>query len=308
MARDDALIAPPRAPMRRGGGTAAAARQRKPDRPSRLRLWLRRRRALLRPAALGMLGLGALAAVALTLYALDPAGRVARLVEGAAELGQRAGWRVQAVILDGREHTPIEMIRAALGTSRGDPMLGFSPEGAKERLETLAWVKRAHVERHLPGTIVVRLEERQPFAIWQHSGRFAVIDRAGHVVATEKLDQFGALPLVVGAGAERAAAALLDRLREQPELAQRVQAAIRVGDRRWNLKLHNGTEVLLPEGFEAAAIERLGELHRQHSLLDRPVAAIDLRLPDRLVVRQHAPQTEQPAAGTPRGAGRSQRG
>ncbi|MBW8267875.1 cell division protein FtsQ/DivIB [Caldovatus aquaticus] len=308
MARDDALTAPPRPPARRAGA-AAPARQRRPDRPSRLRLWLRRRRALLRPAALGTLALGALGAAALTLYALDPAGRAARLVESAAELGQRAGWRVQAVILDGREHTPVEMIRAALGVSRGDPILGFSPEGAKERLETLAWVQRAHVERRLPGTIVVRLEERQPFAIWQHSGRFAVIDRAGHVVATEKLDQFGALPLVVGAGAERAAAALLDRLREQPELARRIQAAIRVGDRRWNLKLHNGTEILLPEGHEAAAIERLGELHRQHGLLDRPLAAIDLRLPDRLVVRQQAtPQAEQPAAGAPRGGGRSQRG
>jgi cell division protein FtsQ len=304
MARD-ALTAPRREPRPR----AAAARPKGPDRPSRLRLWLRRRRALLRPAGLGVLALGALAAAALTLYALDPAGRVARLAEGVAELGERAGWRVRAVILEGREHTPIEMIRAALGVSRGDPILGFSPEGAKERLETLAWVERAHVGRRLPDTIVVRLEERRPFAIWQHSGRFAVIDRAGHVVATEKFDQFGVLPLVVGAGAERGAAALLDLLREEPDLAQRLQAAIRVGDRRWNLKLYNGTEILLPEGQEAAAIARLGELHRRHGLLDRPVAALDLRLPDRLVVRQHpaAPDAATPAANTQRD-GRSRRG
>ncbi len=305
MARD-ALTAPRREPAARRGASAAP-RRKQADRPSRLRLWLRRRRALLRPAGLGLLALGALSAVALTLYALDPAGRVARLAESVAELGTRMGWRVQAVILDGREHTPIEMIRAALGVSRGDSILGFSPAGAKERLETLAWVERAHVERHLPDTIVVRLEERRPFAIWQHSGQFAVIDRAGHVVATEKFDQFGPLPLVVGAGAERAAAALLDRLREQPDLAQRLQAAIRVGDRRWNLKLYNGTEVLLPEGFEAEAIERLGELHRQHGLLDRPVAAIDLRLPDRLIVRRNPGPPEAPAANTQRG-GRSQRG
>jgi cell division protein FtsQ len=252
-----------------------------------------------------MLGLGALAAVGVTLYALDPAGRVARLAEGFSGLGERAGFRVEAVILDGREHTPIEMIRAALGVSRGDSILGFSPQGAKNRLETLAWVERAHVRRTLPGTIVVRLEERQPYAIWQHSGRFAVIDRHGHVVATEKLDQFGNLPLVVGAGADRAAEGLLDRLRGQTELARRTQAAIRIGERRWNLRLHNGTEILLPEGQEAAAIERLGELHRQHGLLDRSVAAIDLRLPDRLVVRQN-PQPEAPAAAQ-RG-GRSQRG
>jgi cell division protein FtsQ len=296
MAREIATAG--REPVRR-----LSAPPKRADRPSRLRLWLRRRRALLRPAALGMLGLGALGA---TLYALDPAGRIAQLGEGFAELGERTGLAVAEVVIDGHQHTPIELIRAALGVSRGDSMLGFSPQGAKERLETLAWVLRAHVERQLPGTIVVRLEERQPFAIWQHNSRFAVIDCEGEVVARDRLDQFGALPLVVGAGAERTAAALFDLLRTQPDLAARTQAAIRISERRWNLRLHNGTEILLPEGADAAAIERLGELHRRNALLDRPVVAIDMRLPDRLVVRQQ-PQPEAPAANTNQ-RGRSTRG
>jgi len=77
-----------------------------------------------------------------------------------------------------------------------------------------------------------------------------------------------------------------------------------VGERRWNLRLHNGTDVLLPEGAEGAAIKRLSELQQEAKLLDRPVAAIDLRLPDRLVVRtREAPETPQnrPAARKERG-------
>ena len=91
----------------------------------------------------------------------------------------------------------------------------------------------------------------------------------------------------------------------EAEVAERVQAMVRVGEMRWNLRLHNGTDVLLPEGAEAAAIKRLSELQQEAKLLDRPVAAIDLRLPDRLVVRTRdvpdAPQTRPAAARRERG-------
>ena len=62
-------------------------------------------------------------------------------------------------------------------------------------------------------------------------------------------------------------------------------AAVRVGERRWNLRMKSGTDVLLPEGAEAQALAKLAELQATHALLDRPLQAIDLRLPDRLVVR-----------------------
>ena len=80
-------------------------------------------------------------------------------------------------------------------------MLGFSLEGARQRIATLSWVESAAVERRLPGTLVVNLVERRPFAIWQNQGKFVLIDRDGQVVANEDVAAFGDLPLVVGAGA-----------------------------------------------------------------------------------------------------------
>jgi cell division protein FtsQ len=188
----------------------------------------------------------------------------------------------------------------------GDPLLSFSPAEARTRLETIAWVESAHVERRFPDTVLVRLTERTPFAIWQNAGRFAVIDREGKVVTTQTLDAFGPLPLVVGAGAERTAAALHDLLAAHRPILERTQALVRVGERRWNLRLHNGVDVLLPEGQEAPALNRLAEMHSRHALLDRPLVAIDMRLPDRLVLRQPPPPEPQPQpqqarrAGTPR--------
>jgi cell division protein FtsQ len=58
-----------------------------------------------------------------------------------------------------------------------------------------------------------------------------------------------------------------------------------VGERRWNLRLANGTDVLLPEGAEPKALAWLAEQQAQRQLLDRPLQALDLRLPDRFTIR-----------------------
>jgi cell division protein FtsQ len=277
-----------------------------PERPTKLRLWLRRRRKLLRPAgiALAVAALGGVATV--FVMALDPAGRLRFITENFAEIARdNAGLAVQEVIVEGRRNTPMELLRGAIGVSRGDPILAFSPSATKARLETIAWVQNADIERRLPGTIVIRLTERSPFAIWQNQGRFAIVDRDGREVASDRLDAFGPLPLVVGTGANTEAAGLIDKLHESPELMARIQALVRVSQRRWNLRLYNGADVLLPEGHEAAAITRLQELHRQNALLDRPLAAIDMRLPDKLVLRQLPPrEPPAPAASNSRGNGR----
>ncbi|HEY8288751.1 MAG TPA: cell division protein FtsQ, partial [Acetobacteraceae bacterium] len=51
------------------------------------------------------------------------------------------------------------------------------------------------------------------------------------------------------------------------------------------LRMASGVDVMLPEGHEIAALDRLMRLQQDHALLDRPLIAIDMRLPDRLVVR-----------------------
>jgi cell division protein FtsQ len=176
-------------------------------------------------------------------------------------------------------------LRAALGVSIGDPILGFSVEMARQRMETLSWVEHATVERRLPNTVVVFLQERRPFAIWQNQAKFVLIDRSGQVVANQNVAEFRQLPLVVGPGAPAAAAPLIDALTNRPDLQKRIVAAVRVGERRWNLRLNNGADVMLPEGHEVQALDRLMQLQQQHALLDRPLAAIDMRLGDRLVLR-----------------------
>ncbi|MCC6720255.1 MAG: FtsQ-type POTRA domain-containing protein [Acetobacteraceae bacterium] len=273
--------------MSRVRGRAAPARPaRLQDRPGRWKLIWRNQRRRLRSALLLCIVLGSGFA---TLYGIQALGDGSSLRERVGDVAASLGLRVDHVVVEGRTKTPEAMLRAALGIRPGEPILSYSLSEARQRLESIKWVDTATVERHLPATIRVRLTERRPFAVWQTDGKFLLVDRDGATVTESDVAAFAdQLPLVVGTGAPAAAAALMDLLAGQPELQKRMVAAVRVGERRWNLRMTNGADVMLPETGEAAALARLAELQAHQSLLDRPLAVVDLRLPDRLVVRPPA--------------------
>jgi cell division protein FtsQ len=214
----------------------------------------------------------------------------------------RFGLVVADVRVEGRETTDRETILTALGAGPGTPILAMSPKRAKEQLEGLPWVRSAVVERRLPDTLYVRLVERKPLALWQHGGRLELIDREGAVIPVTRLDRFAKLPMVVGDSAAGHAAGLLDMLATEPDLASRVSAAIRVGDRRWNLRIDNAIDVLLPADSPASAWAQLARLERSSAILKRDVQVVDVRLPDRLVVRVNPEvpkETPAPKKGRP---------
>lgn len=122
-------------------------------------------------------------------------------------------------------------------------------------------------------------------ALWQLEGALQVIDEEGRVIPVARVEDYGGLPLVVGAGADRAAAGLLELLSSEPGLHAEVVAAVRVGDRRWNIRLKPGVDIKLPEFGALQAWQRLARLDQDEGLLSRDLVVIDLRIPDRLVVQ-----------------------
>jgi cell division protein FtsQ len=202
-------------------------------------------------------------------------------LEGTAGLGLR----IEEVLIEGRARSDGDEILARLGLTLGHPILAVDPAVARAELETLPWVRRASVERQLPGTLYIRLVEREPMALWQEQGVIRVIDRDGEVISGIEPRRFAHLPLVVGADAPAHAEKLIAVMNSEPELRERVTAAVRVGGRRWNVQIEGHIDVRLPENDTAAAWSQLARIERQQGLLSRDVIVIDLRLPDRLVVR-----------------------
>lgn len=237
------------------------------------------------------------------IYGAIVGGQVNQLFNAAVTGVQRAtvamGFGVKRVTVDGRKNATDTAITAALAAGPNTLMLAFDTDAAKERLEAVPWIAHAQVMRLLPSTLQVVIEERDPYAVWQNKGKTYVVDEHGAVLAPALPQAYPDLPLVVGEGAGKHAAALYTILEPYQDLRRRMLAALRVGDRRWTLKLRTGTEIMLPDGNIEMALQSLTELEQARGILERDLAAIDLRLLDRITLRMREPASIPSAVPAP---------
>lgn len=188
-------------------------------------------------------------------------------------------------------------VRAVIVPEGRQSVLSLDPADVRARVESLDWVASARVRRLWPSTLKVEVERRQEYALWQEDGEISVIDANGERLLTERAADHPDLPLVVGRGAGPAAEPLLIALESLPQLRARVEALVRVGDRRWNVELRSGATVALPEAGATESLARLEALQSRYDLLDRPVDRFDMRAPGRLAVRVHPELAGGPLLG-----------
>lgn len=208
-----------------------------------------------------------------------------RAISESIVLAAQAGFRVENVEVVGRTQTDPKALLAAADLRRGSPILAFNPEEARERIESLPWVASAAVERRLPDTVAITIVERKPIALWQHNEKITLIDAAGANLGVVAIESAPALPLIVGGDAPAHVGELLAALSVHPEIAKRVQASSWIGSRRWDLKMDNGVDIRLPEVGMVEALQQLADAEASTRVLERDVAAIDLRLPGKMIVR-----------------------
>lgn len=196
-----------------------------------------------------------------------------------------AGFRILMVSVEGNSHVSRPELLAAAGVTQQSSLLLLDVDRARAGLKAIPWVADASVRKLYPDRLLIAVAERQPFALWQSGGRVSVIAADGTVLGPLEHPAFAGLPLVVGAGAAATARDLLPLLDRYPQLREQVRAAIRVAERRWNLRLKNGLDVKLPETNLEQALQLLATLDADKRLLSRDILSVDLRLPDRVSVR-----------------------
>ena len=209
-------------------------------------------------------------------------GQVDGIVQG---ITARTGFAVDQIKVVGNHETSEIDILDRLGLDGWTSLIGFDAEAARERIATLPWVEGAAVRKVYPHTLEVRVEEREAFALWQQGDALSVIERSGAVIAPFSGGKQALLPLIIGTGAPAKAPDFLAKIKAYPEFAARVKGYIRIGERRWDLKLENGITIKLPEDGEDQAIAELVKMDHDNGLLTRDIAAVDMRLSDRLVVQ-----------------------
>jgi len=196
------------------------------------------------------------------------------------------GFRISEIALAGEHEVSRDDVLALAGVTGNSSLVFLDAAQMRARLIGNPWIAQAAVLKLYPNRLRVEIKERKAFALWQKSGHVNVIAADGTVLENYVPTRFALLPLVVGDGAAQAAHDFLAVLKGYPAIAKSVEAAVLVADRRWNLYLNNGVEVLLPEHEPAQALARLVDLDRQRKLLSRDVVKVDLRLADRVAVQQ----------------------
>jgi cell division protein FtsQ len=201
-------------------------------------------------------------------------------------VGNAAGFNITGVALTGNRHMSREEIFATAGVTGHSSLLFLDVADTRARLKTNPWIADATVQKLYPDRLQIAITERAAFALWQKDGRIGVIADDGTVLEPYLSRRFVSLPLFVGVGAAERAKDFQVLIERYPDIRDQIRAAVLVAERRWNLRLKNGIDVELPEDGVGQALDRLVALDRDKKLLSRDITMVDLRLPDRVTVRQ----------------------
>jgi cell division protein FtsQ len=198
------------------------------------------------------------------------------------------GFKVRDVHVQGTSGMAQADVIAATGLYQDEPILTLDLKALQAKVEAVGWVKSAKVVRLLPDTLVIAVVERQRLAVWQNQGQTRVVDVEGKVIQEANPANFSNLPLVVGVGANEAAPVIMPMVLSRPRLVSRLEALVRVDQRRWDLRLKDGGIIQLPAVGEDSALIQLDQIDQKSRILDLGFERIDLRNPEALAVRPRA--------------------
>jgi cell division protein FtsQ len=195
------------------------------------------------------------------------------------------GFDIAIVTISGQAELREPEILADAGISPKNSLLFLDAAQARARLEAIPLVKQASVRKLYPNHLVIDLVERAPYALWQKDGQVNIVAADGAVIDEMRDERFASLPFVVGEGANERLNEFTALLAAAGELGPKIRAGVLVANRRWNLKMTSGVDVMLPETNPQGAVATLVRLQRESRVLDRDVISLDLRLQDRMFAR-----------------------
>lgn len=198
------------------------------------------------------------------------------------------GFKIDDIVITGRDKTAKQDILNALQLSRETNILNLDLRDLQQKVEQLPWVRHAVVKRRFfPNIIQIDIRERQMQSIWQLDHKFRPIDGEGNVIEADYTPDHPIL-LIVGEGAPENITALMKSITDDQNIFERIKVANYISGRRWNIVLddvENGITVKLPEKHIDEAWKKLLKLNTTQGLLKRKLTIIDLRFPNKVIVK-----------------------
>lgn len=191
-------------------------------------------------------------------------------------------FRVRHIAFHGARYvSPADLLeRLAIDTTMS---VWMDLDPLEERLVGHIQVRAAHIERRLPGTLVVRVTENLPLALVPGTGGFSVVDSAGRVLPIDPSRTTVDLPIVPAT--DTAVLRLLGELRVAfPALFERVSEVRRPARDELVLRLA-ALPVRVMDDVSAARFAELLLVEADLARRDLTPVEIDLRYRDQVIAR-----------------------
>ncbi len=268
--------------------------------PTPSRLSYRFQRLMLTPGfrrgiRLGFPVCAVIAAVAILFGSQERREAVSTYIAGIkTSIQERPEFMVNLMAIDGAGSGLSEDIREVVPLDFPLSSWDLDVEQIRDTITGLDPVKSASVRIRPGGILQVDVVERQPVILWRTRDGIELLDETGaHVERVTARADHGHLPLIAGKGADKHVPEAIAILTTARSLGDRVRGLVRVGERRWDLVLDRKQRIMLPTERPVRALERVLAVNEVQDLLERDVAAVDMRLGQRPTIRMNKTASEE---------------
>lgn len=263
--------------------------------PAPSRLAYRMQRMMLTPLVRGLLRIGLPFAISLAaggIYLSDEA-RVDNIRLAVSDMRHkiesRPEFMVKLMAVDGAGPEIAEDIREIVGIDFPVSSFDLSLEEIRSTILELPAVADASVRIKPGGVLQVDLKERVPVMLWRSAQGLVLLDAEGNYVGEASTRAAHKdLPVVAGAGADRAVGEAMRLLAAAGPLSPRIRGLVRMGERRWDMVLDRGQRILLPVDNPVQALDRVLVLNQSNDMMARDLAHVDMRIAARPTIRMNA--------------------
>lgn len=198
----------------------------------------------------------------------------------------RPEFQVKLIAIDGAGADLADDIREVASLRFPVSSFELDVDQIRDVIEALDPVESASVRIRAGGVLQVDVVERDPVLVWRSRQGLALLDATGaHVAELGHRSLNSDLPLIAGDGADAHVSEALHLLSTARPLGTRLRGLVRIGERRWDVVLDRGQRIMLPADSPVSALERVIAVSEVRDLLERDVAAVDMRLSARATVR-----------------------
>jgi cell division protein FtsQ len=203
------------------------------------------------------------------------------------EIPSKMGFVVNDINIQGYEHLTPEDIAGLITFNPGDNLYAVPIDTIRTQLESHPWIASATVERVLPSTIHITIHEERPKAVFINGNERFFVNDDGKII--EKINDIPTgenYIYLIGKEANLSYSSILDEVYESEEIYQRIEGLVKIGQRRWDLKLKNNITVKLPQKGVMTSLSKFSEIMRDNIDFFKSGSIIDLRfMPEKIYIK-----------------------